>query len=257
MRERRRGHNRRVLDAHVMMRLVALLQAAQNRDGVFDVWLANVDNLKAPLQRLILFDVFAVLIQRCRANRAQLAPRQRRLEHIAGVDGSLGRARPNERVQLVDKENNLAIGFFDFLEHGLEPVFKLAAKLGSGQHRTQVQRDHALIFEALRHIAFDDALRQALDDGCFAHAGLANQHRVILGAPAQHLNHAANLFVAPNDRVQLAAPGKFREVLGVLFQRLKLGFGILIRHALRPAHRSQRLQNRLMRRADSCQRFVR
>jgi len=32
----------------------------------------------------------------------------------------------------------------------------------------------------------------------------------------QHLDYAANLLVTADHRVQLAAPGKFREVLGVL-----------------------------------------
>jgi hypothetical protein len=37
--------------------------------------------------------------------------------------------------------------------------------------------------------------------------GLADQHRIVLGAPAQHLDDAANLLVAADDRVELAAPG--------------------------------------------------
>ena len=48
-----------------------------------------------------------------------------------------------------------------------------------------------LPLQRLRHVAVDDLLRQSLDDGRLADAGLADQHRVVLGAPAQHLQHAA------------------------------------------------------------------
>ena len=134
-----------------------------------------------------------------------------------------------------------AVRFFDFLEHGLQAVFKLAAILCAGQHRAQIERDDALVAQALRHVAGDDAPRQPLDDGGLAHARLANQHRIVLGAAAQHLDHAANLLVAADHRIELAAPRQFGQVLGVFFQRLKFAFGILVGHALRAAHRGQRL----------------
>ena len=76
MRKRGRGNNRRVLDAHVVVRLVALFQAAQNRDRVLNVGLAHVDDLEAALQRRVLFDVLAVLVQRGCADGPQLAARQ-------------------------------------------------------------------------------------------------------------------------------------------------------------------------------------
>ena len=107
MRERGRGHDRRILDAHVVVRLVAILQAAQNGDGVLDVGLADVDDLEAALEGRVLLDVLAVLIERGCADGTQFAARQGRLEHVAGVDGALGRARADQRVQLVDEENDL------------------------------------------------------------------------------------------------------------------------------------------------------
>ena len=65
----------------------------------------------------------------------------------------------------------------------------------------------------LRHVALGDALGQAFHDGGLAHAGLADEHRVVLGAPAQHLQHPADLLVPADDRVQLARrrPGPVRS----------------------------------------------
>ena len=41
-----------------------------------------------------------------------------------------------------------------------------------------------LVLQALGHVALDDALGEALDDGGLADAGLADEHRVVLGAAA-------------------------------------------------------------------------
>ena len=61
-----------------------------------------------------------------------------------------------------------------------------------------------LVLQPFGHVAADDALGQALDDGRLADARLADQHRVVLGAPRQHLDDAADLLVAADDRVELA-----------------------------------------------------
>jgi hypothetical protein len=47
------------------------------------------------------------------------------------------------------------------------------------------------------HVAVDDALGQALDDGGLADAGLADEDGVVLGAPAEHLDDAADLASRP------------------------------------------------------------
>jgi hypothetical protein len=60
--------------------------------------------LEAALQRGILLDVLAVFVQRGRADAVQLAARQRRLEHVAGVHGALGLAGAHHGVDLVDEE---------------------------------------------------------------------------------------------------------------------------------------------------------
>ena len=110
MRERRRGDDGVVGDAHAVVRLVALLEAAQNRDRVLDARLADEDGLEAALERGILLDVLAILVERRRADDAQLAARERRLEHVAGVHRALGFARADDRVQLVDEDDEQPFG---------------------------------------------------------------------------------------------------------------------------------------------------
>src|SRR5207302_10012195 len=64
-----------------------------------------------------------------------------------------------------------------------------------------------------------------------------------LCAARQHLNHAPNLFVAPDDRIELAAAGQLRQIAAVALERLVLGLGVLIRHALSAAHLCERLED--------------
>ena len=202
--EQGRGHESRVLDAHPVVHLVALLEAAQDGDGVLHRGLAHVDGLEAPLQGGVLLHVLAVLVEGGGAHHAQLAPGQHGLQHVGGVHGTLGRARAHHGVHLVDEGDDLAFGVGDLLENRLEALLELAPELGSGHQGADVEGHHLLVLEAFGHVAGHDALGQALHDGGLAHARLADEHRVVLGAAAEHLDDAADLVVAADHRVELA-----------------------------------------------------
>ena len=101
----------------------------------------------------------------------------------------------------------------------------------------------------LGDVAGHDALGQALDDGGLAGAGLADQHRVVLGAPREDLDDAADLLVAPDHRVELAALGGLGEVAAVLLERLVLGLGVGVGDAGRAAHGAQGGQQAVARHA--------
>ncbi len=182
--------------------------------------LADEDRLEAPLERGVLLDVLAVLVERRRADRAQLAAREHRLEQVRRVDRALGRARADDRVQLVDEEDDLALGVLDLGEHGLDPLLELAAVLRAGEQRADVERPDALALQALGHVAGDDPLREPLDDRRLPHAGVADQHRVVLRAAREHLDHAPDLLVAADDRVELALLGELGQVAAELLERL-------------------------------------
>ena len=170
MRKDRRRDQRRVLDAHAVMHFVAFLQSAQNRDRVLDARLIHHHRLEAPLQRRVFLDVFAILVERRRADGAQFAARELRLEHVRRVDRAFRRARADDRVQLVDEKNDLPLRVGHFLEERFEPVLEFAAKLRAGDHRADVHRDESLVLERLRHVAGNDAAREPFDDRGFADA---------------------------------------------------------------------------------------
>ena len=235
VRERRRGDDRRVGDVDAVVHLVALLQAAQDGDGVLDRGLVDQHLLEAPLERRVLLDVLAVFVERGRADAVQLAARERGLQHVAGVHRALGLAGADHGVQLVDEQDHLPFLLREVVEHRLQALLELAAELGAGDQRAHVEREDALAAQRLRHLAVDDAQREALDDGGLADAGLADQHRIVLGATLQHLDGAADLVVAADDGVELAVGGALGEVDGVLLERLPALLGVRVLHGLAAA----------------------
>ena len=110
--------------------------------------------------------------------------------------------------------------------HLLEALFELAAVLGAGHHGGHVERYDALVFQRFEYVAGDDAVRQSLDDGGLAHAGLADEGRVVLGAARQYLYDALDFLVAADDRVQPAGARFGRQVARHLVQGGRLAGGL-------------------------------
>ena len=150
---------------------------------------------------------------------------------------------PTRVCKLVDEKNDLALRVFDFFQDGLEAVFKFAAIFCSGQHGSEIECDHTFVLEHFGHVAGNDSLGEAFDDGRLAYAGFADEHGIIFRAAGKNLNHAADFFVAANNGIELAAAGLLGEVAGVALERLIFGFGILVGYFLRAADRGQGFQN--------------
>ena len=230
------GHDRRVRDAHAVVDLVLLLEAAQDRNRLLDRGLPNEDRLETPFQGGVLLDVLAVLREGRCADGAQLAPRESGLEEVGGVDRALCGPGPHQGVDLVDEQNHRALGVHHLLDHRLQAVLELAAVLGAGDQRPQVERHDLPPLEQLGHVPVGDAARQPLGHGRLADPGLADEHRVVLGAAVEDLHDTADLVVAPDHRVELARAGQLREVAAVLLERLELSLRVLVGHAVRATH---------------------
>src|SRR5215472_538772 len=198
--QRGRGHQRRVLDPHAGVQLVPLAQPAEDADGVLDAGLPHHHWLEPSLQRGVLLDVLAVLVERGRADAVQLAAGQGRLQHVAGVHGALGLACSDQGVELVDEEDDLPLRRGDLLENGLQPLLELAAVLRSGDHRSEVERDQPLVLQALGDVSVHHPAGEPFHDGGLSHARIADEDRVVLGSAAEHLDDAADLLVPADDR---------------------------------------------------------
>ncbi len=213
------GVERLVGDLDLVVGLVAVAQALEDLDGLLDARRVDADLLEAALQRAVALEVLAVLVERGRADRLQLAAGEGRLEDGSCVDRALGGARADEIVQLVDEQDDVA-ALGDLLHHLLEALLEFAAVLRTGDERRQVERVDLLVLQQLGHVAGGDARRQALDDGGLADAGLADQHRVVLRAPREDLHDPLDLGLATDDGVELALGGELGQIAAELVEQL-------------------------------------
>ena len=197
-----RGDDRLVGDRDAVVRLVAVAETLQDLDRVRDRRLLDLDRLEAALERGVLLEVLAVLVERGGADRLQLTAREHRLEDRRGVDRALGRARTDERVQLVDEQDDVAARA-DLLQHLLEALLEVAAVARARDERAEVEGVELLALQRLGDVAADDVGGEALDDRGLADAGLTDQHRVVLRAARQHLHDPLDLLLATDDGIEL------------------------------------------------------
>ena len=108
----------------------------------------------------------------------------------------------------------------EIAQYGLEAFLEFTAELGAGNQCAHVERQDALAAQPFRYFVVDDALREPLDDRGLADAGFADQYRVVLGAPLQDLDRAADFVIAADDRIELALLGTLGQVDRVFFERL-------------------------------------
>ena len=221
-----------------MVRLVTLLEPAQDPDGVLDGGFADEDLLEAALEGGVLLDVLAVLVDGGGADGLQLTAGQHRLQDRRGVDGAFGGPGTHERVDLVDEQDDVATGA-DLLQHLLEALLEVAAVAAAGDERAEVEGVELLVGQRDRHLVSDDQLGESLDDGGLADAGLADEDRVVLRATREHLHHALDFLLAPDERVELALASELREVAPELVEDGRaagpLGVALLTGRAARGA----------------------
>ena len=127
------------------------------------------DLLETSSQRVVFFDVLAVLVQRGRTDALNFATSQSGLENVRCVDGTFSTAGTDKCVEFVD-EQDCVLGTTDFVHHCFDTFFELTAVLGTGNHHGKVQHNDSLVGQDLWDFARDDQLSETFDDGGFTNA---------------------------------------------------------------------------------------
>ena len=179
---------------------------------------------------------------------------QRWLQQVRGIHRSArGGAGADHRVDLVDEHDGAGI-ILDLAHHGLEPLLEIAAIAGAGQQRAHVELEDGGFGEHLRHVAHDDAARQAFGDGRLADARIADEQRVVLLPAAQHLDGALNLRCPPDQGIDPAGARLLVQVDAIDLERI--GAALLLVAAFdrsrHPLPRRARCAARTCRRAWRC-----
>ena len=163
-----------------------------------------------------------VLVEGRCTDATQVTARQCRFQDVCGIHGTAALAGTHKGVNLVDKQDDFALSLSNLVDDRFESFLKLALILGAGNQCAHVERIDLFHLQVFGYIAAHDTLCQALNDGGFACARLADEDRVVLGASAQDLQHSTDFVITTDDRVEFALTGTFVKVDGILAQSIVL-----------------------------------
>ena len=216
------GAERVVRVADPVVRLVAGGDVAQDAQRLLGACRLDQHALEAALEGRVALDVGPVFGERRGADGLQLAACEDRLEDVGRVEAPLRGAGADDRVDFVDEENRLARAP-QLVEQLLHALLELAPEFRPGDERRDVEREDPFVGDRAGHFAAGDAQGQPFDHGALAHAGLADQDRVVLPAAREDLHHAFDLRIAPHDRVDAPLAGQLREVRAEAVEQLLRG----------------------------------
>ena len=168
-----------VRNGYAVEALVVRSDALQNFGGLCDRRLADIHRLEAALERGVLFDILAVLLEGGRADHLDVAARERGFENVRRVHRAFRVARADDVMHLVDHEDDVAQAL-DLVDQALHAAFKLAAELRARDKRGQVEQVHLFIAHLKRDAPLVDADGETLGYGGLADARLADQAGVVL-----------------------------------------------------------------------------
>ena len=230
----------------VVETLVILAEVTQDVDGLGDVRGLHDHLEEAAVKRPVLLYDLGEFVHGRGADALDLAARQRRLEHVGGIEAALGAAGAHDGVELVDEKDDVRVGFQVF-DDALEPLFEIAPVARSGYYGGYVQRDEPLTAEGRRDVAGRDLEGEALHDRGLAHAGLADEHGIVLLAPAEDLDYTCDLGISANHGVERPGLRGLGQIEPELLHAVFAGRGHFVRGAVHRFLELRFLLGRLLR----------
>ena len=195
-----------------MMCLIPLLQPPKDSDGIFHTGFSDEDLLEPAFEGRVFFNILAVFIKRCSTNKPQLTAGQHRLEHVAGIHGPFSCAGANDSVDLINESDNIAVRFFDLIEHCFHALFKFTAVFAACNHRAHIKGDDPPVLQPRRDVTCNYALGKSFYYSRFPYSRLADKDRVVFGPAAQYLDDTAYLCVTTDYGVELPFAGTLCQV---------------------------------------------
>src|SRR5690606_39539171 len=99
--------------------------------------------LEAPRQRRVALDMPLVFRPRGRPYGPQLPARQRRLEQVGGIAGSLRASRPYKSMDLIDEQDDGHGTVLDILDHFAQARLELPFHAGARLQGSHVEQPKA------------------------------------------------------------------------------------------------------------------
>src|SRR6185437_8420701 len=215
--------------------LEAGLETHQDLHCLGDGRFGDVDLLKAASERVILLEDPAVFLIGRRADAADLAVGEHRLDEVGGVhDAARGGTGADHGVDFVDEEDGAGL-LLELRDDALQTLLEVAAVFGAGDERAHVERVDRAVRQHLGHFAFDDEAGESLGDRGLADARLAHVKGIVLAAAAENLDGALDLEFAADEGIDtpflsetIQVGGEFLEGAAALGVTLDVGLRLLL-----------------------------
>ena len=148
-------------------------------------------------------------------------------------------------MQLINKQDDLALALSHFLQNGFQTFLKLAPIFCSRHQSSHIQRKNLFILQTLRDIPPDNTLCQTFHNGGLTYAGLSDQNRIILRLSGQDADHVADFRITADHRIHFLISGLLHQVFAILIQRIVSNLRIVCRYPLIAPDCGKRLQKTL------------
>ena len=197
---------------HVVVGLIFLLDVVENLEGLFGSSGLYHYFLEAAFECSVFLDVLAVFVERGCADTLDFAARESGFEQVGCIHASGGVAGADYGVEFVDKEDYVG-ALRQLGQDGFDAFLKLAAVFRAGYNRGHIEAYDTLVEKYAAHLALNDAQRKPLYDSRFADSWLADEHRIVLLASAQHLGQSLDFLLAAHHGVETAFFGGAGDVV--------------------------------------------
>ena len=204
--------HRFIEDAHLVMQLERGDEAANHGDRHLFARLLDLHRLEATGEGGVLLEILLVFGPGGGGDRAQLAAGEGRLQQIGGIVLAGLAAGADQRMGLVDEQDDRLGAGLGLVDHRLQAVLEFALHARAGLQQAEIERAQGHVAQRRRHVARRDAQRKALDDRGLADARFAGEDRIVLPTARQDVDHLPDLEVAAEDRIDLAGLGLRRQV---------------------------------------------
>ena len=121
-------------------------------------------------------------------------------------------------MELVDEQDHIRI-LRHLVDDGFQPLLEISSILRSCHDRTHVQRDESLVGKHRWDISRNYLDGNAFHYGGFADSRVADQHRIVLSAASQNLDHALDFCFSSNERIELSFACSLGYVVSELLER--------------------------------------
>ncbi len=175
----------------------------------------------------------------------QLPSGKHGLEHVSGIQRAVRLACSHDGVQLVYKEDNLAVAVLHILQHRFQTLLKFSPVLCAGHQRAHIQGKYFLVLQPLWYVSSDNPLCQPFHYRSLTHAGLADENRIVFRFPGKDTDDVSDLGIPADDRVQFLISGLLHQFLAVFLQGVIGCLRVVAGHSLVAPDRGQRLEKPL------------